>query len=667
MRGPSSNATGATQARAIEDLLKPAEWDRLSEADRAQTAGAFPALTERASRNEPLLRGSAPIAIQDWLAAIIEKAFQPYVPAGMRNWLDTAPETAHLYVGGALSLGIPQMVASIARQTAAAWPVPSSYCFVPDPAALDQPLILTLPAGTGVNFGQALSTVVETLRKQWGDATLVATQLDAVAAAAPAPAQAYCGQLRAALLQLVAQNAPFPWSEDGSNLALGAVTPEPSATGGAPVVDATTPDTDLRSLLLQANGGILILSTDTVDISKVLPVLVSREISINDNLPSLPLSVRVILIGTGGDYNGLWSNVDGIEQIFRYELWPQSVAVWSRQSEAAYAAYAAGVAAYYGLPAPDPSAVAILVQEGARQAQGLNRQCLILDLLELHDLVIEAANAAKRRSSATTSGADVDAALERRILAQRADVNWAQEPILSGESITPTTGVAIGQINGLGIIGVHPPEGTFALPIRISATATPGETEQLLDIEREAAQTDDSHVRGLLTMEGYFANQYGQEAPLTLAARIRFEQEQGSTGGDSASAAELFALLSALSGIPIRRSLAVTGAIGQYGELQPIGGVNIKIAGFWDLCRVRRAQGEKSENGYGVIIPATNARDLMLRASVARAITSEGWFQVWLANTADDAIPLLMGVPAAKVHDLVQKRLRHFAQLRRKR
>lgn len=109
--------------------------------------------------------------------------------------------------------------------------------------------------------------------------------------------------------------------------------------------------------------------------------------------------------------------------------------------------------------------------------------------------------------------------------------------------------------------------------MRISATVVPAKGEQLLDIEREAAQTDESHIRGLLTMEGYFASQYGQRHFLALAVRIRFEQEQGSTGGDSASAAELFTLLSALSGIPLCRSIAVTGAVGQYGEIQPIGGV----------------------------------------------------------------------------------------------
>src|SRR5262249_41108581 len=122
---------------------------------------------------------------------------------------------------------------------------------------------------------------------------------------------------------------------------------------------------------------------------------------------------------------------------------------------------------------------------------------------------------------------------------------------------------------------------------------------------------------GAMTMEGFLAYRYGQDQPLSVLARIRFEQEHGATGGDSASAAELFALLSALAQAPIRRSLCVTGAVGQYGEIQPIGGVNTKIEGFWELCRARRAQGEQPQGGYGMLIPAVNARDLMLRPEVA--------------------------------------------------
>ncbi len=242
-----------------------------------------------------------------------------------------------------------------------------------------------------------------------------------------------------------------------------------------------------------------------------------------------------------------------------------------------------------------------------------------------------------------------------------------REAILSGENMTPTSGVSIGQINGLGIIEWHPDEANFAIPTRISATVSPGRDEQLIDIEREVAQADADHVRGEMTVEGYLTARYPQQLPLAFSARLRFEQEHGATGGDSASHAILLALLSALGEAPIRRSIAITGAVGQYGEVQPIGGVNVKIEGFWELARARRAQGEQPEGGYGVVIPQTNLRDVMLRREVAGSIANEGWFHVWPVGTVDEAIPLLMGIPADALHKRVEARLARFAEIERKR
>ncbi|HEX8035115.1 MAG TPA: S16 family serine protease, partial [Ktedonobacterales bacterium] len=187
--------------------------------------------------------------------------------------------------------------------------------------------------------------------------------------------------------------------------------------------------------------------------------------------------------------------------------------------------------------------------------------------------------------------------------------------------------------------------------------------ERIVDIEREAAAADPNHVRGLLTMEGYLTHRYGQNRRLSIVARVRFEQEHGATGGDSASAAELFALISALAQVPLRRSLAVTGAVGQYGEIQPIGGVNTKIAGFWEICRARRAQGEQSDGGYGVIIPATNTRDLMLHPEIAASIANEGWFHILPISTVDEGLTLLTGLPAQSIHDRVEQRLHQFSEL----
>jgi predicted ATP-dependent protease len=253
--------------------------------------------------------------------------------------------------------------------------------------------------------------------------------------------------------------------------------------------------------------------------------------------------------------------------------------------------------------------------------------------------------------------------VERRRSQNSVTARRVREAILSGQENTPTSGSAIGQVNGLGIFEFHPSEGNFAVPIRISATVSPGGDERVLDIEREADQADADHVRGEMTVEGYLAARYGQSRIIDLVARIRFEQEHGTLGGDSASGALLFALLSALAEVPIRYSYAVTGAVGQYGELQPIGGVNTKIEGFWELCRLRRARGEQPDGGHGVIIPAVNSRDLMLRSEVAQSIAREDWFHIWPASTVDEAMTILTGVPAAEVHSRVEKKLQRFSEI----
>jgi predicted ATP-dependent protease len=354
-------------------------------------------------------------------------------------------------------------------------------------------------------------------------------------------------------------------------------------------------------------------------------------------------------------------------RVFRREVWCNDAVPWTREVEAAFAALANGVERRYDLPAFDPGAVARLIEEGARRSGGLNRSRLSTDLMLLHDLAVEAGELARSRGGASVIGGDITEALNRRRALQSSLSRQVREAILTGESMTPTSGSAIGQINGLGIYEWHPYEASFAVPMRISATVSPGRDERVLDIEQEAQQADADHVRGSMTMEGYLTHRYSEQRPLSVIIRIRFEQEHGGTGGDSASAAQLFTLLSALAQQPIRCSLAVTGAVGQYGEIQPIGGVNTKIDGFWEVCRMRYQQGERPEGGYGVIIPSVNARDLMLRPEVAGSIANEGWFHIWPVATVDEAIPLLMGAPAATIHQRVEQRLKRFHEMARSR
>lgn len=563
---------------------------------------------------------------------------------------------------------------------------------------MDRALLLAVDNGTGVAFTKALDTALRQLTAGWSgdsdddsDSDSASGSADAPAAAqaaaspnraqlvaqafaplqAPtfASARAYVDRLRAAFDALASDPADLPVTYNDMptwlvSAASGGVVNTSKATS-APVVLGTLVRDKLDDLLIRANGGVLILSaSDLLAVDgawlTLSVALNSRTLQMKPSWPPLPLTARVVLIGDSDAYNALANAAGDFTRIFRYETWCVASATWNQRGEASYAALADGAAQAYGLPAFDPSAVARLVEEGARRGGGLNRSYLVTDLLLLRDLAMEAGRAAQARGGATTTGADVVAALTHRRSLQGATAKRVREAILSGQANTPTAGSAIGQVNGLGIYEFHPSEGNFAVPTRISATVSPGRDERLLDIEREAEQADADHVRGEMTIEGYLAHRYGQERSIRLNARVRFEQEHGTTGGDSASGALLYALLSALARVPLRYSYAVTGAVGQYGELQPIGGVNTKIEGFWELCRMRRAQGEQTDDGYGVIIPAVNARDLMLREDIAETIEKEGWFHIWPVSTVDEAMAILTGMPAAEIHARVEQRLQQF-------
>jgi predicted ATP-dependent protease len=210
----------------------------------------------------------------------------------------------------------------------------------------------------------------------------------------------------------------------------------------------------------------------------------------------------------------------------------------------------------------------------------------------------------------------------------------------------------VGQVNGLSVL--EQGDYAFARPSRITAMIGLGD-EGVVDIEREVKMSGPSHSKGVMILTGYLLNQYAHETPLALSARLTFEQVYGGVDGDSASSTELYALLSALAELPILQGVAVTGSVNQRGEVQAIGGVNLKIEGFFAVCKAQGLDGHQ-----GVIIPASNARHLMLKPEVVEAV-SAGLFHVWAVRTVDEGISLLTGIPADTVHRLVQERLRDLA------
>jgi predicted ATP-dependent protease len=215
-----------------------------------------------------------------------------------------------------------------------------------------------------------------------------------------------------------------------------------------------------------------------------------------------------------------------------------------------------------------------------------------------------------------------------------------QEEYRRGTIVVQTEGVAVGQINGLSVFTLG--DQSFGRPSRITASVQVGGGE-VVDIEREVELGGPLHAKGVMILAGFLGARFGGERPLSVAARLVFEQSYGGVDGDSASSAELYALLSALAGVPIRQSLAVTGSVDQHGRVQAIGGVNEKIESFFDLCAARGLTGEQ-----GVLIPLTNVHHLMLSKHVIDAIAA-GRFHVWPVATIDEGVALLTGVPAGEV------------------
>jgi predicted ATP-dependent protease len=318
------------------------------------------------------------------------------------------------------------------------------------------------------------------------------------------------------------------------------------------------------------------------------------------------------------------------------------------------------------LPAVDADGLAALVEEGARRSGFRNQHHLTTDLLELHDLVYEAERLAWTRHDVATSRGHVAEVVERRRKDYGLAARLALEDVLTRQHIVPTAGADVGQINILYAGMRRPFEASHGGPDRLTVTVSPGRKEHFVDVEGDAQAADKDHMLGALTMAGYLAYRYRPTHPISLTARIRGEERfagdsDRAAGGPSSSAAELFALLTALADVPIYSSLAVTGVAGQHGEIQAIGGVNFKIEGFWELCDKRRHdETPLCPAGYGVLIPVSNAQDLMLRPEVARSIAEDGWFHVWPIATVDEGLELLTGRSANEVHKLVARRLRAF-------
>jgi lon-related putative ATP-dependent protease len=258
---------------------------------------------------------------------------------------------------------------------------------------------------------------------------------------------------------------------------------------------------------------------------------------------------------------------------------------------------------------------------------------------EISDMVKESGFYATQRGSDHIAGEDVKKAVDERIYRSNLLQQKINEMIDEGSIFIDIDGERTGQINGLAVLQIG--DTMFGKPNRITAVTSVGH-KGILDIEREAELGGAIHTKGVLILNGYLSRMFGRNRPLSLTASIVFEQSYGEVDGDSASSTELYALLSSLSGIPVRQGIAVTGSVNQNGEVQPVGGINEKIEGFFEVCRIKGLSGKQ-----GVMIPAANVRNLMLNEEVAEAV-DDGKFHIWPVTTIDEGIEVLTGVKGGK-------------------
>lgn len=374
----------------------------------------------------------------------------------------------------------------------------------------------------------------------------------------------------------------------------------------------------------------------------------------------IPLDAKVILIGNRMLYYLLAQYDPEFGELFKVVADFEDEVGRNADNDLLYARLVGTLVRRDKLRAFDRGAVARVIEHSARRAEDAEK--LSTHIESLADLVREADYWAGQGTRDVVTRDDVERAIDAQI--RRADRlrDRSHEAIVRGILHIDTAGERVGQVNGLSVFQLG--DFSFAQPSRITANTRLGEGE-LVDIQREVKLGGSIHSKGVLTLSSFLAARYAAEQPLSLSASLVFEQTYGQVEGDSASVAELCALLSSLANVPIRQSLAVTGSVDQFGRVQAIGAVNEKIEGYFDICRQRGLTGEQ-----GVLIPATNVAHLMLRRDVVEAAAA-GRFHVYAVSTVDEALELLTGmaVGAADVEgsldQRVTQRLKHLAELRR--
>jgi predicted ATP-dependent protease len=377
---------------------------------------------------------------------------------------------------------------------------------------------------------------------------------------------------------------------------------------------------------------------------------------------AIPLDLKVIIFGDRLLYYLLSAYDLEISEFFKVLADFEDDVDRTPESEGTHARLIASLLSQEQLKALDCDGTALVLEQAARLADDSGKLTLLTDRLK--DLLAEADFWATEAKHAVIARADVQRALDENIRRTSRIRDRSQDAILHEISLIDTRGEKIGQVNGLSVLELS--GFRFGRPTRITCRVRPG-SGKVVDIEREVELGGPLHSKGVLILSGFLAGRYALDTPMSLFASLVFEQSYGGVEGDSASSAELYALMSALADIPLRQDLAVTGSVNQHGEVQAIGGVNEKIEGFFDLCAARGLTGTQ-----GVLIPKSNVQHLMLRQEVIHAC-AQGKFGIYPIVTIDEGVALLTGraagrrgaegaYPSDSINGLIEARLRSFAR-----
>ncbi len=406
--------------------------------------------------------------------------------------------------------------------------------------------------------------------------------------------------------------------------------------------------------LLKASGGYLVINvmdilTEPGVWTHLKRTLRNQEIEITGYDPfymmagagikpePIPIDVKVVMIGDPNIYHQLWALDEDFKKIFKVKAEFDNVMTLNKRNIKRYFEFVSKVVANDDLPHFELSGMEAVCDYALRLSGRRDR--LSTRFTAISDIIREAAFCCHQRRGRLVSRKDVHCAVNSR----RSRINLLEQKVQelydNNTLMVSTSGTAVGQINGLAVYSVG--EFSFGRPARITVNTSLGK-QGVINIEREADLSGPIHNKGVLVLSGYLRQMFAQDKPLAMSASISFEQSYSGVDGDSASSTEIYAILSSIANLPISQSLAVTGSMNQKGEIQPIGGVNEKVEGFFDVCRAKRLTGRQ-----GVIIPHQNVDDLILRPDVMDAV-SGGKFHIYPVKTINEGIEILTGLPAGK-------------------